>query len=91
MILVKAVSFGLLLSFSMLNGIKSDCDYYQDMVAEKEYYVYNSEYPENYEGENHCRWQAKSPYTIKINCTDIDIPPVQDYYINILKFIKIYH
>nr|XP_012226054.1 PREDICTED: venom serine protease-like isoform X1 [Linepithema humile] len=75
---VKAVSFGLLLSLSMLNGIKSDCHYYQEMEVGPTYYVNNSEYGYNYKGENHCIWEAKSPYTIKINCTDISIPQSKD-------------
>lgn len=67
------VLFGFLLSLSMLNVIKSACNYFQNLEAGQTYYVYNPGFPYKYEGENHCTWAMKSPYAIKINCT-LDMP-----------------
>ncbi|XP_072766735.1 venom serine protease 34-like [Anoplolepis gracilipes] len=63
------VLFGFLLSLSMLNGIKSACNYYQNLEAGQTYYVYNPGFPYNYQGENHCTWQMESRYVTKINCS----------------------
>ncbi|XP_024892139.1 venom serine protease 34-like [Temnothorax curvispinosus] len=65
----QVVLFGLLLSLSILNGVESDCNYFQNLEAGQTYYVYNPEYPKEYHGENHCIWKMASPYNTKISCS----------------------
>lgn len=70
--LVK-VLFGSLLSFLMLNGIESACDYFQNLEAGQTYYVYNPGFPYKYKSANQCTWQMTSRYVTKINCS-VDMP-----------------
>ncbi|KAH0949026.1 hypothetical protein HN011_009426 [Eciton burchellii] len=67
----------LLLLLLMLNGVSSICNYYQNMQPEQTYYLYNPRYPGAYQGENHCTWQLRSSYKIKLNC-NINMPSSYD-------------
>lgn len=76
MILVKAVFFGLLMSFSMLSGCTSqNCNY--KTKNEQTYYVYN--YGDNAD-KNHCKWIAKNSHAIAIDCNlDISVRLLYKY------------
>ncbi|XP_036145389.1 venom serine protease isoform X2 [Monomorium pharaonis] len=66
---VKVILFGLLLSFLVVNGVKSDCNYFQHLEPGQTYYAYNSEFPSTYKGENHCIWKMESSTVTTISCS----------------------
>ncbi|XP_011702419.1 PREDICTED: venom serine protease-like isoform X2 [Wasmannia auropunctata] len=63
------VLFGLLLFLLALNGVESQCNYYQNIEAGQTYYIYNPEFPNLSRGKNYCTWEMKSSKVIKINCS----------------------
>ncbi|XP_020294866.1 venom serine protease 34-like isoform X2 [Pseudomyrmex gracilis] len=65
---VKVVLFGLPIFFAVLSGVKSDCNFFQNVQPGQTYYAYNVKYPHNYEGENYCTWQVASLDVITVNC-----------------------
>ncbi|XP_067208364.1 venom serine protease 34-like isoform X2 [Linepithema humile] len=77
LLIIKVILFSILLLFLMLNEVKSDCNYFQNLETGRTYYVYNPGFPNQYKSENHCIWQIMSPYFIKINCT-VNVPESYD-------------
>ncbi|XP_017774228.1 PREDICTED: venom serine protease 34-like [Nicrophorus vespilloides] len=66
--------------FPICGAVDPDCDYYQYIKVNQQFYIYNSEYP-NYYGRNvNCRWIAEGePGTqIELSCSDVQIPPSQN-------------
>ncbi|XP_063905604.1 venom serine protease-like [Zophobas morio] len=55
-----------------------NCIYYQDVVPEQTYYIYNNEYPNFYRPSTSCQWNVRSPpdTVVVLNC-EIDIPATQ--------------
>ncbi|KAL2713388.1 venom serine protease-like [Vespula squamosa] len=55
--------------------VDSDCNFSQELEPNRNYYVYNPNYPDYYSGEHNCRWTATSNTRVKLNCLFFDIPP----------------
>ncbi|XP_043266812.1 venom serine protease 34-like [Venturia canescens] len=59
-----------------INGQQyGQCDFSQDLLPDKEYYIYNPEYPQDYTYQTSCRWVLKSNLPIKISCDPFDVAP----------------
>ncbi|XP_018401050.1 PREDICTED: venom serine protease-like isoform X2 [Cyphomyrmex costatus] len=66
----KVISFGLMLSLLVLNGVKSECNnYYYYLEEGQTKYIFNDEYPNEYEGQQNCFVKIESPVVVKIKCT----------------------
>ncbi|CAH0551936.1 unnamed protein product [Brassicogethes aeneus] len=51
------------------------CSYYQNMEPNKQYYLYNMEYPNSYKPSSSCTWTASSPPGTKIMLVcNLEIP-----------------
>ncbi|PSN32727.1 hypothetical protein C0J52_20413 [Blattella germanica] len=52
------------------------CDYQQDVVPDRTYYVYSPNYPSLYPRGIQCRWIARAPTRSKIvlNCSSFSLP-----------------
>lgn len=82
-LLVKIVSFGLLLLLVTLDGVRlQSCNYYDQVQPGQTYYTYTPNYPNKYYSRDGCRWEIISTYGMSIKCT-INMPRVSD----LLKFI----
>ncbi|XP_078037748.1 venom serine protease 34 [Augochlora pura] len=68
-----AVLFWLALLLGSSNAQQSNCVFSQDLEPSENYYIYNSQYPNNYRGAQSCLFSVRSDYKIKINCTT-DMP-----------------
>lgn len=79
-ILVQIVLLGLLLPLSV-NGVESNCQYFQNVESGKIYYAYNNEYPYNYSGENNCIWQAASSSIIEVACSIKMVSLLYEYFV----------
>jgi len=55
-------------------AIDAGCDFYQTITAGTTYYVFNSEYPNNYNGSRSCRWYARSATNVRLNCQIFSLP-----------------
>lgn len=60
-------------------AVDSKCDFYQSLVMGQEYYIYNMEYPSNYDNQRNCRWIGDTVNGTKIvvSCEDISLPSVR--------------
>lgn len=58
--------------------VDGKCDYFQSITLGEKYYIYNNDYPNNYDSKTACRWIGQStPNTqIVLSCEVIDIPSV---------------
>ncbi|XP_046828197.1 venom serine protease-like [Vespa crabro] len=65
--------------------VDSDCNFYQDLEPNINYYVYNPDYPDYYIGEHTCRWIASSNTRVKLNCSIFDIPPTANCSMDYIK------
>ena len=59
-----------------------NCTYYQDVVPEQTYYIYNNDYPNFYRPSTPCQWNVRSPpdTVVVLNC-EIDIPAASKLHI----------
>lgn len=64
----------LLFIFKETQCAGGDCIFTQDLTVGNTYYVYNSEYPYPYTGEQDCTWSIKSDYRINLNCATFELP-----------------
>ncbi|XP_076175096.1 venom serine protease 34 [Ptiloglossa arizonensis] len=55
-------------------GQDQACNYQQELSAGNEYYVYNSEYPYNYKGQQFCIWTLTSEYRVNLSCNSFSLP-----------------
>lgn len=65
----------------------ADCDYFQNLLADKSYDIYSPGYMENvkasdnrrYAPDTQCRWIAQAPegHTIRLQCVDVALPMVR--------------
>ncbi|XP_026480617.1 venom serine protease 34-like [Ctenocephalides felis] len=66
----------LLVAWPVVNGQYPNCDYYQNMQLDMDYYVYSPNYPSNYPPGSSCRWYAEAPIgsRITLTCSYIELP-----------------
>lgn len=65
--------------------IENECDYSQQVEPGVDYYVYNPNFPDYYEGQHNCQWEAKSNTRLQLNCTSFDVPPSPNCTMDYLK------
>ncbi|XP_051165113.1 venom serine protease-like [Leptopilina boulardi] len=66
----------LLIFLKQSNAQDPNCNFLLDVQPGKSYYIRSPNYPQNYYGENNCKWDIKSSYKLSFNCDIFDVPPV---------------
>lgn len=61
------------------------CDYFQNIVIGKIYYIYSPGFEQGnqpYKKNTNCRWSAETSigYTLALNCTTVVIPSVSSFW-----------
>ncbi|XP_003700816.2 venom serine protease 34-like isoform X1 [Megachile rotundata] len=64
----------LLLIFKETQTADVGCTFAQNLIVGNTYYVYNNEYPYQYEGQHNCAWTLKSDYRVNLHCTTFELP-----------------
>ncbi|XP_077283216.1 transmembrane protease serine 9-like [Arctopsyche grandis] len=74
--LILLLSIFSLIHYHSVNSQDANCDYFQSISAGQTFYVYSSNYPNNYGPGKTCRWQAQCPTgtVCRLNCAEINLP-----------------
>ncbi|CAH0717937.1 unnamed protein product, partial [Brenthis ino] len=54
----------------------ANCNYEQNVIAGRDYYIYSPNYPNNYNAGAQCRWIGNCPigYNCRLDCGEINLP-----------------